>query len=305
MKEVVVQRTNTVNSKIRLSLGRKMFNVFNYTFLSLLALSMFLPFLHILAKSFSSAQAISKGEVVFWPKDFTLINYQYVFQDASIWRAFAITVFVTVVGTIINLLMTSMLAYPLSRPEYQGRKFFLLLILFTMIFSAPLISTYLTVRFFGLTNTLWALMIPNAISAFNFFVMRSFFAQIPGTLIDSARIDGASEWRILWSIVLPLSMAALATMAIFYGVYHWNSYQNALYFLSDPRLYPLQVKLQQMIQTGEISTESMEIYGEVAANSPEGIQMATVFVATLPILLIYPLLQKHFVKGVMIGSLKE
>lgn len=292
-------------SRIKPSLSRQLFNICNYTFIGLLALSMLLPFLHILAKSFSSAPAISRGDVIFWPKEFTLINYQYVFQDFSIWRAFGITVFVTIVGTLINLIMTAMLAYPLSRPEYQGRKFFLLLILFTMIFSAPIISTYLTVKFFGLLNTLWALMIPSAISAFNFFVMRSFFTQIPSALIDSARIDGANEWRILWNIVLPLSMAALATMSIFYGVYHWNSYQSALYYLSDPRLYPLQVKLREMIQTGEISTESAEVYGEVVSNSPEGIQMATVFVATVPILMIYPLLQKHFVKGVMIGSLKE
>lgn len=227
------------------------------------------------------------------------------FQDFSIWRAFAVTALVTIAGTMINLFMTSLLAYPLSRSEYEGRKILLLMVLFTMIFSAPIISTYLTVRFLGLTNTLWALLIPNAISAFNFFVMRSFFVQIPKALIDSARIDGANEWGILWRIVLPLSKAALTTMAIFYGVYHWNSYQNALYFLNDPRLYPLQVKLREMIQTGEISTESIEVYGEVAANSPEGIQMATVFVATVPILLIYPLLQRHFVKGVMIGSLKE
>lgn len=284
---------------------RQTFQVFNYTFLGLLALSMLLPFLHILAKSFSSAPAIARGEVIFWPKEFTLINYQYVFQDFSIWRAFAVTALVTIAGTMINLFMTSLLAYPLSRSEYEGRKILLLMVLFTMIFSAPIISTYLTVRFLGLTNTLWALLIPNAISAFNFFVMRSFFVQIPKALIDSARIDGANEWGILWRIVLPLSKAALTTMAIFYGVYHWNSYQNALYFLNDPRLYPLQVKLREMIQTGEISTESIEVYGEVAANSPEGIQMATVFVATVPILLIYPLLQRHFVKGVMIGSLKE
>lgn len=291
--------------KIRKSKTRKLFELLNYTFLTILALSMFLPFLHIIAKSFSSSKAIAEGKVIFWPVDFTLINYAYVFQDFSIWRAFFITVFLTVAGTAINLIATASLAYPVSRPEYKGRKIVLMGVLFTMIFSAPLIPTYLVIKQLGMINTLWALMIPNAISAFNFFVMRAFFVQIPPALIDSGRIDGCHETGILMKIVLPLSKPVMATMAIFYGVYHWNSYQTALYFLNDPKLYPLQVKLRQMIQTDDLSVDVETVFSTAFMSSAEGVQMATVIVATVPILMIYPILQKYFVKGVMIGSLKE
>ncbi|WP_246941794.1 carbohydrate ABC transporter permease [Bacillus pinisoli] len=291
--------------KKNVSLSSKIFDLFNILFLALLSLSMLLPLISVIAKSFSSSEAISKGEVYFWPIEFTLINYEYVFHDASIWRAFFISVLITVGGTLINLLATTSLAYPLSRPEYKGKKIILFLVLFTMIFSAPLIPSYLVVKSFGMVDTLWALVIPSMISAFNFFVMRSFFQNIPSTLIDAARIDGLGELGILFRIVLPLSKPVLATIGIFYGVSHWNNYQSALYFLNDPKLYPLQVKLRQMIVNDEMAVEANSVFSSMALNSPEGIQMATVVVATLPILLLYPFLQKHFVKGSMIGSIKE
>ncbi|WP_456276477.1 carbohydrate ABC transporter permease [Bacillus sp. AK128] len=291
--------------KKNVSLSSRIFDLFNILFLALLGLSMLLPLISVMAKSFSSSEAISKGEVFFWPVEFTLINYEYVFHDASIWRAFFISVLITVGGTLINLLATTSLAYPLSRPEYKGKKVILFLVLFTMIFSAPLIPSYLVVKSFGMVDTLWALVIPSMISAFNFFVMRSFFQNIPSTLIDAARIDGLGELGILFRIVLPLSKPVLATIGIFYGVSHWNNYQSALYFLNDPKLYPLQVKLRQMIVNDEMAVEANSVFSSMALNSPEGIQMATVVVATLPILLLYPFLQKHFVKGSMIGSIKE
>jgi putative aldouronate transport system permease protein len=202
--------------------------------------------------------------------------------------------------------MTSSFAYPLSRPEYVGRKYLLLMVLFTMIFSAPLIPTFILIKKLHLMNTLWALMIPSAISAFNFFVMRSFFQNIPNELIDAARIDGCSETRILWSVVVPLSRPAMATMAIFYAVFHWNTYQNALYYLNDRALYPLQLRLRELIVSDDISIDpNASQFADLAAQSPEGIKMATVIVATLPILLVYPLLQKHFIKGMLIGSVKS
>ncbi|WP_130858669.1 carbohydrate ABC transporter permease [Gracilibacillus phocaeensis] len=290
---------------LKVSKSRKLFNVFNYSLIGLLALTMVLPIVHILAKSFSSSSAVAEGKVILWPVDFDLINYQYVFQDASIWRALGITVFITVVGTLINLIATASLAYPLSRAEYKGRRIILLGVIFTMIFSAPLIPTYLVIKQLGMIDSLWALLIPNAISAFNFIVMRSFFQQIPTALIDAARIDGCNELGILLRIVLPYSKPVIATMTIFYGVYHWNSYQNALYFLNDPRLYPLQVKLREMIQSDDLSVDVETTISTEFMNSTEGIQMATIMIAIVPILLIYPLLQKHFVKGVMIGSIKE
>jgi len=286
------------------SLSMKVFTSFNILFITLLSLSMLLPFLHIVAKSFSSAAAISNGDVLFWPVEFTLNNFQYVMQDNSIWRAFGISVLVTVGGTFLNLIATASLAYPTSRPEFKGKKLVLLMVLFTMIFSVPLIPSFLVIKNLGMIDTLWALVIPGLISAFNFFIMRSFFMNIPSTLIDAARIDGLGEVGILFKIILPLSKPALATLGIFYGVGHWNSYQSAIYFINDPTLYPLQVKLRQMIISDEM-VDSEAVITSMALSSPEGIQMATIIFATVPILLIYPFLQKYFVKGSMLGSIKE
>jgi putative aldouronate transport system permease protein len=287
------------------SLGSRLFDVCNVLFLAFLSLSMLLPLISVLAKSFSSSDAIASGEVFLWPVEFTWSNFGYVFQDESIWRAFLISIVITGGGTLINLLATTSLAYPLSRPEYQGKKIILFMVLLTMIFTAPLIPTYLVVKNLGMIDSLSALVVPSMISAFNFFVMRSFFLNIPSTLIDAARMDGLGELGILFRIVLPLSKPVLATVGIFYGVSHWNNYQSALYYINDPKLYPLQVKLRQMIVNDELSVEANSVYSSMALNSPEGIQMATVVVATLPILLLYPFLQKHFVKGTMIGSIKE
>jgi putative aldouronate transport system permease protein len=291
--------------KTRTTHGYIVFNSVNLICLSFLALLTFIPFVNVLAQSFSSSNAITSGKVGLWPVEFTWINYQYVFQDITILRAFAITVTITVCGTLINLLMTSTLAYPLSRQEFLGRKYMLLMILFTIIFSAPLIPQFILIKNLGLMNTLWAVMLPGAISTFNFFVMRSFFMNIPGELIDSSRIDGCSEARILWTVVLPLSKPAMATLAIFYAVQHWNSYQSAIFYLNDRSLRPLQVKLREMIESDSLNIDSSSsIYGELLNTSPEGIKMATVFIATVPILLIYPFLQKYFIKGLLIGSIK-
>ncbi|WP_284638842.1 carbohydrate ABC transporter permease [Paenibacillus silviterrae] len=290
----------------RITKGQKVFNVFNLTFLGIMSLLMFLPFLNVLAQSLSSSKAITNGSVGLLPVDFTWINYQYVFQDVTILRAFGITVLITVVGTAINLVMTSSLAYPLSRQEYVGRKYLLLMILFTIIFSAPLIPQFILIKNLGLMNSLWAVMIPNAVSAFNFFVMRSFFMNIPNELIDSSRIDGCSEVGIIWRIILPLSKPAMATMGIYYAVYHWNSYQSAIYYLNDRNLMPLQVRLRAMIDTDSLSMDpNGSLYSEMLNMSPEGVKMATVFIATVPILLIYPFLQRHFIKGMLIGSVKS
>jgi putative aldouronate transport system permease protein len=291
--------------KYRVTTGMRLFNIFNLVLLTTLALTMFLPFLNIIAQSFSSSKAITNGLVALWPVDFTLINYSYVFQDPTIWRAFMISVIITVCGTTINLIMTSSMAYPLSRPEYVGRKYVLLMILFTMIFSAPLIPVFILIKNLHLMNTLWAVMIPQAISAFNFFVMRSFFMNIPNELIDSSRIDGCSELGIIARIVLPLSKPAMATMGIYYAVYHWNSYSNALYYLNDRALYPLQIKLRALIYMDTMSMDpNAALFSEMINMSPEGIKMATIIVATVPILMIYPFLQKHFIKGMLIGSIK-
>ncbi|WP_391574531.1 carbohydrate ABC transporter permease [Cohnella sp.] len=284
--------------------SRKLFLICNYLFLTGLSLSMLLPFLNVIAQSFSGAVAIDRGDVLFWPVDFTLNYYQYVFDDASIWRAFGITVYITAVGTLINLAATSSLAYPLSRTEYVGRKYVLLFVLLTMIFTAPLIPQFILMRELDLVNTLWALMLPTAISAFNLIVLRSFFMQIPTELIDSARIDGCGELRILWSLMLPLSKPALATIGIFYSVTNWNKYMDALYYLNDRKLYPLQVKLRELLINDDL-VDTGNLPFDVSSQSVQGVQMAVILVATVPIIMLYPFLQRYFIKGMMIGSIKS
>lgn len=292
--------------RTRYTRGQNIFNIFNLVFLTLLALAMFLPFLNVIAQSFSTSDAIINGRVGLWPKEFTMINYEYVFSDQSIWRAFGVSVYITVLGTFINLAATSSLAYPSSRPEFVGRKYIVLMVLFTMVFTAPLIPNFILIKNVGLMNTLWALMIPGAISAFNFFVMRSFFAQIPSELIDASRIDGCGELRIIYSIVLPLSKPVMASLGIFYAVGHWNAYMNALYYINKPSLWPLQVKLKKLFESDDISIDpGSSAFSSLAHTSPEGIKMAVIIIATLPIIMVYPFLQRHFVQGMMVGSVKS
>lgn len=284
--------------------GHKIFNVFNIILLGIIGLSMVLPLIHIIAQSLSNNAAINAGKVSLWPVGFTLGSYKLILQDPTIWIGFRNSVIITVFGTLINLFMTTTLAYPLSRPEYLFRKSILVMVLFTLIFSAPLIPNYLLVKQLGLLNTLWALMLPMAISAFNLFVMRSFFLNIPSELLDSARIDGCGEFRILWNIVLPLSKPAMATMGIMYAVGHWNRYAEAVFYIDHRNWIPLQVRLREIVFTdqmgqSDVSSELMLLL------SPEGIKMAVIVVATIPILCVYPFLQKHFIQGMMVGSVKS
>jgi putative aldouronate transport system permease protein len=278
-------------------------SILNPIGLILISLIMVLPILNIIAQSFSGPVALSAGKVVLWPVQFTVDNYVTVLKQIAIWRAFSVSVIITVFGTLISLIMTASLAYPLSRNEYRERKYVLLLVLITMIFHAPLIPNYLLVRNLGLLDSLWALMLPGAISAFNLFVMRSFFLSIPGELIESARIDGAGEIRTIWSIILPLSKPAMATMSIIYSVALWNNYSNALYFINNRALFPLQVKLREFVVTD--SSDLANTAGDIANLSPEGLKMAVIVIATIPIMLVYPFLQKHFIKGMLIGSIKS
>ncbi|WP_019536337.1 carbohydrate ABC transporter permease [Paenibacillus ginsengihumi] len=284
--------------------AERWFNRFNIVFLSVVGLSMVLPMLHVLAQSFSDNAAINSGQVSLWPVGFTLDNYKLILNDPSMWIAFRNSVVITVFGTLINLAATTTLAYPLSRTEYLYRKPVLVMVLITLIFHAPLIPNYLLIKQLGMLNTLWALMIPGAISAFNLFVMRSFFLNLPNELIDSGKIDGCGEFRTLWHIVLPLSKPAMATMGIIYAVGNWNTYSSAIYYIDKRTLIPLQVRLREIVFTDTFgaadSTSEM-----LLTVSPEGLKMAVIVVATVPIMLIYPFLQKHFIKGMLVGSIKS
>lgn len=287
-----------------ISKGQQTFNWLNIVFLSVIGLSTMLPILHVIAQSFSGNAAINSGQVTFWPVGFTTGNYRIILSDPSLWRSFLNSVIITGFGTLINLAATATLAYSLSRPEYAERKYVLILILVTLVFSAPLIPNYLLIKELGLINSLWALMLPNAISAYNLFVMRSFFLNLPNELIDSARMDGCGEFRLVWHIILPLSKPVMATMGIIYAVGNWNTYSAAIYYINDRALVPLQVRLREIVFT--------DIYGQsdlssewVTQLSPEGIKMAVIIFATLPIMMIYPFLQKHFIKGMLLGSVKS
>ncbi|WP_028548279.1 carbohydrate ABC transporter permease [Paenibacillus sp. UNC451MF] len=288
-----------------ISKGVKTFNVINIIFLTLLGLTMVLPLLHVIAQSFSNSVAINKGLVYFWPVNFTGANYTSILKDQTIWLAFRNSVIITVGGTLINLIATASLAYPLSRQEYLGRKIILIMVLITLIFHAPLIPNYLLLKNIKLLNTLWVLMIPTAISAYNLFVMRSFFMNLPNELFDSARIDGCGEMGMLWRIVLPLSKPAMATMGIMYAVSNWNTYSAAIYYINSRALIPLQVRLREMIITDQFGASDSSALDSAVNLSPEGLKMAVIVIATIPIMLIYPFLQKHFIKGMLVGSIKS
>ncbi|WP_453990516.1 carbohydrate ABC transporter permease [Bacillus nitroreducens] len=287
----------------RRSTSEKIFGSMIVVFLIFYGALALFPLLHVFAQSLSSASAIGSGKVFLWPVETTFENYQEILKNPSIWQALKVSIFITVVGTIINLVMTASLAYPLSRDEYKGKRFILLLILFVWIFNAPLIPNYLLLKELGMVNTLWALMIPNAITTFNLLVMRSFFLAIPKELIESARMDGAGELRTLWSIILPLSKPVMATMCLLYAVMHWNTYTAAIYYIQDASLMPIQVKLAQYVkESADALLPNDEI---VSMTSEEGIKMAVVVIAAIPIIILYPFLQKHFVKGMTLGAVKD
>ncbi|WP_426451362.1 carbohydrate ABC transporter permease [Paenibacillus sp. S-38] len=284
------------------TLGNRLFDTVNAAVLILVALCTVLPFVYVLAVSFTDPHEVAKGGMILFPTKFSLAAYEYIFSTDTLVKSLGVSIYVTVVGTFINLLFTSLLAYPLAKPHFRGRQVILLGVLFTMLFSGGMIPSYFVVKELGLTNTLWSLMIPSAISAFNLIVLRNFFQQIPDGLEDSAKIDGCSDLDILFRIVLPLSLPALATFGLFYAVAHWNTFFNAILYINDHNKWPVQVLLREIVilaqsRIGETSFEESLI-------QPLTIRMAVIVFATVPILLVYPFLQKHFAKGVLLGSVK-
>lgn len=265
-----------------------------------------IPLIFVLAASFSDPDLVLRGKVLLWPKGFTLQAYTLVFENEEIWRGYRNTILYTVVGTAINIVMTIMAAYPLSRKEMKGRRFFTLLVLFTMYFNGGLIPTYLLVRDLGMYNTIWAVLIPGAISTYNLIVAKSFFEQsIPQELYESAKLDGCGSVRTLFAIVLPLSKAIIAVLILYYGVAHWNAYFNALVYLRDETLHPLQIVLRNILLLGQ--TEQMgsnDVGMGEKIKMVEAIKYSVIVVSSVPILLLYPFAQRYFVSGVMIGAVK-
>ncbi|WJH33453.1 carbohydrate ABC transporter permease [Paenibacillus aurantius] len=288
---------------IRSSVGEKLFQAINIVIFVLLGLTTVFPFLNLIAKSFSSEAAVVSGMVTLFPIDFQVGTYKYVASSSMFLNAFMVSVTVTVIGSFLALFMTTLAAYPLSKPRLRGRKFFILMYLFTMLFSGGLIPTYLLIHSLGLIDKLPVLFLPFMISVYNMLIIKSYFESLPEGLEESAKIDGASNMTILVRIVLPLSLPVLATITLFYAVQFWNDYFTSLLYINSSSLKPLQLYLKELF----VSSTDTFLRDNVEANlnvSPQSIQAASIMLATLPILLVYPFLQKYFVKGVLIGSVK-
>ncbi|MFE5317823.1 carbohydrate ABC transporter permease [Paenibacillus sp. NPDC056579] len=284
------------------SRGENAFSVVNVIILSLISLSMILPFIHIAAKSLSSEAYVLAKEILLWPKGFTWMSYQYVLTNKQFFDSFTNSVFITVVGTLISMALTVLAAYPLSKRNLPYGRVLMLLFVITMFFSGGLIPTYLVVKEVGLLNTLWSLILPGALAPFNLILVRNFFLSLPDTLEESARMDGASNWRILWSLYIPLSKPALATISMFYAVGYWNSFFQAMMYITERRWMPLQMFLLQLVTDEKTAdTAVLDVFRDI---TPETIRAAAILCVVIPILCVYPFIQKYFVKGVMLGAVK-
>lgn len=286
------------------SISSRVFTVINYSLLLLSSIITIVPFIYIVAVSFATPEEVAKGGLMLFPTKFTLGAYEYIFSTETLVRSILVSIYVTVLGTLINLLLTSFMAYPLARPTLRGRGIVLFMVLFTMLFSGGIIPTYFVVKAFGMIDTYWSLIIPGAISAFNLIVLKNFFQQIPEGLEEAAKIDGCHDLGILFRIVLPLSMPAMATFGLFYAVAHWNSYFNAVMYINDSEKWPVQVVLRQIVLLSQDMIGDSTAQAEPMEYLPQTIRMASIVIATIPIVIVYPFLQKYFAKGVMLGSVK-
>ncbi|NLO37360.1 MAG: carbohydrate ABC transporter permease [Clostridiaceae bacterium] len=290
---------------------RKKFDLFmivNITILCLFGLITLLPVMNVVAKAFSGEGPVIAGQVLFWPVRFQVNTVRYVLTQPEFRNAFSITVFVTLIGTAIAMFLTTSAAYPLSKPALRGRKIFLYIFVFVMLFNAGMVPNYILYRSLKLTNTIWALVFSGTFSVFNLFIMKNYFESLPESIEESARIDGASNLVTLYRIVIPMSLPVIATITLFYSVGFWNNYFAGVLYITTPKLKPLQQYLYDLITMALNTTDATgNISGDINSImnlSGENVRSATFVVSTLLILLVYPFLQKYFVKGVTIGSVK-
>jgi putative aldouronate transport system permease protein len=271
--------------------------------LFLISVITIVPIIHVVGSSFSTPEALIRSKFMLIPTEFSLDAYKYIFSTRTFFTGRRISLIITIGGTFLKILITLMFAYALAHRGLPGRKIMNLAILITLVFNAGMIPNFINVMNLGLRNSLWALILPTAIDPFNLIIIRSFIQSIPEEIEESAKLDGANEVRILFSIIVPLSMASIATFSLFYAVVIWNSYFDAIMYISDPMKYPLQVLLRQIVfMSGNIGdTSSMDANLYVP---PRTIRMAVITAATMPILVVYPFIQKYFTKGVMLGSVK-
>lgn len=304
-------RKKIVHSPIKMSPGDKVFVTIVYILLILALLIVLYPLIYVISASFSKPSAVNSGQMWLWPVDFSLDGYSMIFSNKDIWNGYKNTIIYTVLGVAVSLCVTIPAAYALSKPNLLGKRFYMNFLVITMFISGGLIPSFLLIKSLGMYNNIWAMIIPTAASVYNIVVTRTFFqSSIPNELEESARIDGASDLRIFAQIVLPLSMPIVAVMALFCGVGQWNSYFNAMIYLSDRSLFPLQLILREILVVNNIasittnmSTEQAELY-ERKKELAQTLKYGVMIVSTLPIIMVYPFLQRFFVKGVMVGSIK-
>jgi len=287
---------------MKIKSNSRFFDVLIYGVLILCAAFTTLPMLYVLSASFASGAEIAAKGLVLFPSEPTLDAYRYIFSTPTLTNSLKISILVTVVGTIINIVLSSMTAYALSDITLPGRKLFMVLITFTMLFNAGMVPGFLLVKQLHLYNSLWALILPSAINTWNLIVMKNFFQQLPKEMLESAAIDGCSEMRTLFKIVVPLSAPVIATFTLFYAVGNWNTFTAAILYLNDMSKMPVQVTLRQVVMMSQMIGNN-EVAGAVAVPT-EAVKMASIIISTVPILIVYPFLQKHFAKGVMVGSIK-
>lgn len=296
------------HQRIHLTKGDRIYYGISYTVVVLLLLIILYPLIFIISASFSSGSAVASGKVVLLPVEFSTMSYQTVFKYEGVFIGYRNTIFYTVAGTIINIIVTMSCAYPLARRNFQGRKFFTMLFTFTMIFSGGMIPSYLNMSNLGLLNTVWAMLLPSAMSVYNMIVARTFIQNsIPQELLEASQIDGCTDVKYFFFVVLPLSKAVIAVISLYYAVAHWNAYFNAFLYLHDKNLYPLQIFLREILIQNNFDASLMYDDAELIAQRQglqELIKYSMIVVSTLPLLCLYPFVQKFFSKGVMIGSLK-
>ncbi len=286
----------------------KLFDFMNYCILTVALVLVLYPIYFIIIASISNPNLVSAGRVLFWPKEITMEGYQRIINYPRLWVGYKNTILYAVIGTTINLTLTLTAAYSLSRKDLKGRNLIMGFLVFTMLFSGGLIPRYLLIMDLGMLNTIWAMVIPNAVGVWNVIIAKTFFqTTLPEEMLEAAVIDGCSNTNFFVRIVLPLSPAIIAVLALFYGVGHWNAFFDALIFLRDQKLYPLQIILREILISTQLLGSGMFSDGEIAAEQAriaESIKYGVIIIASVPILVFYPLLQKYFVKGVMIGAIK-
>lgn len=287
------------------SVGSVLFDSGNALFLTLLAIATVVPFIYVVSASFATQKELLEKGFILFPTQFSLDGYRYIFSSDVIFKSLMVTVFITVAGTLLNLMLTVTMAYPLARRNLDGRRILMALIVFTILFNGGMIPTYMVVKWTGLLDSYWSVIVPTAISAFNLIILKNFFQHLPEALEESAQIDGCSDIGILFKIALPLSMPAIATFTLFYAVGHWNNYFTAILYINDAVKWPIQVWLRQIVilSEGGIGNQ-MELDSNFVMPPGQTIKMAVIVISTLPILALYPFLQKHFAKGVLLGSVK-